>query len=212
MITPVEELGSVHVIGIGGAGMSGIARILVERGVPVSGSDAKESRRLAALRALGVRTFVGHAADQLGDAQTVIFSTAIPESNPERAAAQQRGLRVLGRADALASVLLDEADPDAHGPGAGRRPVPHGVRGYVPDGRHRAVRIHELDDPALVRHSLGLGSHLAPVVVLARRGRPLPSVVGRYQANDAIRHAHGATGQKNSIAMPSGSRAVTAHP
>lgn len=105
MITPIEQLGAVHVIGIGGAGMSGIARILVERGVIVSGSDAKDSRRLAALGALGVRTYVGHDAAHLGAADTVIFSTAIPESNPERAEATARGLRVMGRADALASVM-----------------------------------------------------------------------------------------------------------
>lgn len=105
MITEVADLGSVHVIGIGGAGMSGIARILVERGVLVSGSDAKDSRRLTALSAIGVRTFIGHDASHLGEADTVIFSTAIPESNPERAEAMARGLRIMGRADALATIM-----------------------------------------------------------------------------------------------------------
>jgi UDP-N-acetylmuramate--alanine ligase len=105
MSVPVSELGVVHIIGIGGAGMSGIARILVERGVTVSGSDAKDSRRLAALKAIGVTTHVGHDAGYVSNADTVIFSTAIPETNPERKAAQSRGLRILNRAEALAAIM-----------------------------------------------------------------------------------------------------------
>ena len=105
MTISVSELGSVHIIGIGGAGMSGIARILVERGVTVSGSDAKDSRRLAALKAIGVTTHVGHDASYVEGIDTVIFSTAIPESNPERTAAQTKGLRILNRAEALAAIM-----------------------------------------------------------------------------------------------------------
>ncbi|MBI1377536.1 MAG: UDP-N-acetylmuramate--L-alanine ligase [Frankiales bacterium] len=108
--TPVEPLdlsglGHVHVVGIGGAGMSGIARILVARGVVVSGSDAKDSRRLAALRALGVEAAVGHDAAHVDGADTVIVSTAIGERNPELVAARARGLRVMGRAEALATLM-----------------------------------------------------------------------------------------------------------
>jgi UDP-N-acetylmuramate--alanine ligase len=102
---PRVALGRVHLIGVGGAGMSGLARILLARGTPVSGSDAKDSRALAALRALGGEIFVGHAADHLGAADTVVVSSAIRESNPELAAARQRGLRVLPRAKALAAVM-----------------------------------------------------------------------------------------------------------
>jgi UDP-N-acetylmuramate--alanine ligase len=105
MSIPVSELGAVHVIGIGGAGMSGIARILVERGVSVSGSDAKDSRRLQALKAVGVTTYVGHDASHLGSADTVIFSTAIPATNSERQEAERRGLRLLNRAEALAAIM-----------------------------------------------------------------------------------------------------------
>ncbi len=95
----------VHLIGIGGAGMSGIARILLARGVTVSGSDAKDSRVVLALRALGARVEVGHDAAHLPDAPaTVVVSTAIRESNPELAAARARGLRVVHRADALAAL------------------------------------------------------------------------------------------------------------
>jgi UDP-N-acetylmuramate--alanine ligase len=101
----LAALGRVHVVGIGGAGMSGIARILVARGVTVTGSDAKDSRRLAALRAIGVDAHVGHAAEHVEGADTVIASTAIKESNPELVAAHGRGLRVMGRAEALAALM-----------------------------------------------------------------------------------------------------------
>jgi UDP-N-acetylmuramate--alanine ligase len=97
--------GRVHLIGIGGAGMSGIARILLARGVAVSGSDAKDSRAVLALRALGARVEVGHAAAHLPDAPaTVVVSTAIRPTNPELAAARQRGLPVVHRAQALAAL------------------------------------------------------------------------------------------------------------
>jgi UDP-N-acetylmuramate--alanine ligase len=101
----LSGLGRVHVVGIGGAGMSGIARILVARGVPVSGSDAKDSRRLTALRALGVQAWVGHDAAHVDGATTVIASTAIKDGNPEIVAARERGLRVMGRAEALATLM-----------------------------------------------------------------------------------------------------------
>jgi UDP-N-acetylmuramate--alanine ligase len=97
----------VHLVGIGGAGMSGIARILLARGVAVSGSDAKDSRTVLALRALGAVVEVGHATanlDLLGGPPTVVVSTAIRESNPELAAARERGLTVVHRAEALAAL------------------------------------------------------------------------------------------------------------
>ena len=102
---PAEDLGRVHFVGIGGAGMSGIARILLARGMGVSGSDAKDSVALTALRALGATVHVGHAADHLGEADTVVVSSAIREVNAELVAARERGLRVLPRAAALASVM-----------------------------------------------------------------------------------------------------------
>jgi UDP-N-acetylmuramate--alanine ligase len=101
----LTPLGRVHVIGIGGAGMSGIARILVARGVRVSGSDAKDSRRLAALRAIGVDARVGHSAENVHGVDTVIASTAIKPDNVELVAAAAAGLRVMGRAEALATLM-----------------------------------------------------------------------------------------------------------
>src|SRR4051794_41542097 len=82
-VPTLEQLGAVHFVGIGGAGMSGIARILLARGVPVSGSDAKDSAGLAALRALGAQVFVGHDDEHLGAADTVVVSSPRRETNPE---------------------------------------------------------------------------------------------------------------------------------
>jgi UDP-N-acetylmuramate--alanine ligase len=104
-VPALDELGAVHFVGIGGAGMSGIARILLARGVAVSGSDRRDSPTLLALRALGARIELGHAPAHLGDARTVVVSTAIRDDNPELAAARERGLRVLPRAVALAAVM-----------------------------------------------------------------------------------------------------------
>ncbi len=103
---PADQLGAVHFVGIGGAGMSGIARIMLARGMTVSGSDAKDSVALSALRALGARVAVGHDGANLGDADTVVVSTAIGAANPELVAAQDRGLLVLPRAAALASTMV----------------------------------------------------------------------------------------------------------
>ena len=103
---PLEELGRVHFAGIGGAGMSGIARIMLARGVSVSGSDSAASVALTELAALGARVHVGHAAGQLGDADTLVVSSAIRADNPELIEARERGLRVLHRAAALASLMF----------------------------------------------------------------------------------------------------------
>ncbi len=96
----------VHLVGVGGAGMSGIARILLARGVTVSGSDAKHSRVLDALTALGGRMHVGHDAAQVAQAEVVVVSTAIRPDNPEVVEAHRRGLSVVPRAAALASLMV----------------------------------------------------------------------------------------------------------
>ena len=103
---PLEDLGRVHFAGIGGAGMSGIARIMLARGVSVSGSDSAASAALAELGTLGARVHVGHRAEYLGDADTLVVSSAIRQDNPELAEARRRGLRVLHRAGALASLMF----------------------------------------------------------------------------------------------------------
>jgi UDP-N-acetylmuramate--alanine ligase len=104
-ILPVDELGAVHLIGIGGAGLSAIARLMVQQGVVVSGSDAADSAVLRALRAEGIRCHVGHDAAHLGGVDTVIASTAVREDNPEIVEARRRGLRLWPRSAGLRAVM-----------------------------------------------------------------------------------------------------------
>jgi UDP-N-acetylmuramate--alanine ligase len=111
LVTPVEpvplgELGTVHFAAIGGAGMSGVARIMLARGVSVSGCDSAPSAQLDELAALGAQVCVGHSAEHLAGIDTLVVSTAIRADNPELVAAKQRGIRVLHRAAALASVMM----------------------------------------------------------------------------------------------------------
>ncbi|WP_030663266.1 UDP-N-acetylmuramate--L-alanine ligase [Streptomyces cellulosae] len=95
-----------HFIGIGGAGMSGIAKILAQRGAKVAGSDAKESATAEALRALGATVHIGHAAEHLADDATcVVVSSAIRADNPELARAAALGIPVVHRSDALARLM-----------------------------------------------------------------------------------------------------------
>ena len=96
---------TVHFIGIGGAGMSGIARILLARGERVTGSDVRESAAVLALRALGAEVNLGHDPAHLPEPPaTVVVSPAIRESNPDLAAARERGLTVEHRSTALAAL------------------------------------------------------------------------------------------------------------
>jgi UDP-N-acetylmuramate--alanine ligase len=104
-IPPAELLGRVHFIGIGGAGMSGIARVLLARGLPVSGSDAKDSRIITALRAEGAQVSIGHDAANVTGAQTVVLSSAVRANNPELVAARELGLPVIHRSQALFAVM-----------------------------------------------------------------------------------------------------------
>jgi UDP-N-acetylmuramate--alanine ligase len=104
-----DRLGRVHLIGIGGAGLSGIARLLLARGVEVSGSDAHPSPTLDALREAGANVHAGHDAAHLGDlgpGDTVVVSTAVPSDNPEFVEADLRGVRLLPRSAALSSLMV----------------------------------------------------------------------------------------------------------
>jgi UDP-N-acetylmuramate--alanine ligase len=105
-----EELRRVHMVGIGGAGMSGIARILLDRGALVSGSDAKESRGVLALRARGAQIRIGHDAsslDLLPGGPTAVITThaAIPKTNPELVEARRRAIPVVLRPVVLAKLM-----------------------------------------------------------------------------------------------------------
>lgn len=95
----------VHFVGIGGAGMSGIAVVLARLGVQVGGSDLKGSRYTRNLEAAGIPVQIGHRAENLAGAALVVVSSAIPESNPEVRAARAAGLPVLARAEMLARIM-----------------------------------------------------------------------------------------------------------
>ncbi|GAA3775036.1 UDP-N-acetylmuramate--L-alanine ligase [Microbacterium kribbense] len=96
-----EHITAAHFIGIGGSGMSGLARMFLDRGIRVSGSDRADSANLRALAALGADVHVGHDAAHLGDADTVVHTGAIWPDNPEFVTAKQRGLAVIHRSQAL---------------------------------------------------------------------------------------------------------------
>lgn len=104
-LLPAAELGRVHCVGIGGAGISAIARIMAQQGVRVSGSDDNDTPFLPALRELGVTCHLGYSAAHVADADTVVVTTAAREDNPEVLEARRRGLRILPRSAGLAAVM-----------------------------------------------------------------------------------------------------------
>ena len=104
-IPAADQLGRVFFIGIGGAGLSAIARLMAQQGIDVSGSDAADSAVLAALRSEGITCHVGHDAAHLAGVDTVIASTAVREDNVEIVEAQRRGLRLWPRSAGLRSVM-----------------------------------------------------------------------------------------------------------
>ena len=104
-VLPASELGRVHCVGIGGAGISAIARIMAQRGVTVTGSDDHDTPFLPALRELGVVCHLGYDAAHVGDADTLVVTTAAREDNPEVLEARRRGLRILPRSAGLAAVM-----------------------------------------------------------------------------------------------------------
>ncbi|MGD8717736.1 MAG: UDP-N-acetylmuramate--L-alanine ligase [Candidatus Zixiibacteriota bacterium] len=98
-------ISKIHFVGVGGAGMSGLAEILNNLGFDVSGSDLKAGATAARLAAMGVRVCEGHAAENVGDAGVVVVSTAIPADNPEVVEARRRGIPVIPRAEMLAELM-----------------------------------------------------------------------------------------------------------
>ena len=113
-----DDFGTVHFIGIGGSGMSGIARLFLAAGHPVTGSDSRESATTGRMRELGADVRIGHDAANLGDADTVVVTSALWPDNPELVEARRRGLPVLHRSQALAALIADHrlvAVAGAHG-------------------------------------------------------------------------------------------------
>ena len=95
----------IHFIGIGGIGMSGIAEVLCNLGFVVSGSDIKKSKNTDRLEAMGMKVSEGHAAENVGDAQVVVYSSAVKPDNPEVVIAKERGIPVIPRAEMLAELM-----------------------------------------------------------------------------------------------------------
>src|SRR6478735_6928497 len=95
----------IHFIGIGGIGMSGIAEVLCNLGFVVSGSDLKKSKNTDRLEAMGLKVSEGHAAENVGDAQVVVYSSAVKPDNPEVVIAKEKGIPVIPRAEMLAELM-----------------------------------------------------------------------------------------------------------
>lgn len=113
-----DDLGTVHFIGIGGSGMSGIARILLGMGHKVTGSDLRDTSNVAALRELGATIHIGHEASHLGNPDTVVVTSALWPTNPEYVLAGERGIPILHRSAALAYLTTKNrlvAVAGAHG-------------------------------------------------------------------------------------------------
>ena len=100
-----NKIRAIHMIGIGGSGMSGIAEVLLNLGYSVHGSDISNSATVQRLRGLGAVIHLGHAAENLGDAQVVVRSSAVSDYNPEVQAARERGIPVIPRAEMLAELM-----------------------------------------------------------------------------------------------------------
>lgn len=100
-----QTIGLVHFIGIGGIGMSGIAEVLHNLGYRVQGSDQADGANVQRLRDKGIECFVGHSAENLGDAEVVVVSTAVKKSNPELKAAREKLLPIVRRAEMLAELM-----------------------------------------------------------------------------------------------------------
>jgi UDP-N-acetylmuramate--alanine ligase len=104
-LRPMRRIKRVHFVGIGGAGMNGIAEVLVNQGFNVSGSDLQESRATAHLRELGVKVSIGHAAAHIEGVDVLVVSTAVPADNPEVNAARHLRIPVVPRAQMLAELM-----------------------------------------------------------------------------------------------------------
>ncbi|MFW5662429.1 MAG: Mur ligase domain-containing protein, partial [Bacteroidota bacterium] len=95
----------IHFVGIGGIGMSGIAEILLNQGFDISGSDLNQSENTDYLEKIGAKIHIGHSADNIGNSEVVVYSSAVkPETNPETAAAAEKKIPILRRAEMLAEV------------------------------------------------------------------------------------------------------------
>lgn len=105
MINRMRRIHTVHFVGIGGSGMSGIAEVMLSLGYAVQGSDLKRNKQTVRLENQGATVFIGHAADNICDADAVVVSSAVDETNPEVAAAREKLMPVVSRAEMLAELM-----------------------------------------------------------------------------------------------------------
>ena len=105
MIKRMRRIHSVHFVGIGGSGMSGIAEVMLSLGYAVQGSDLKHNKQTKRLEQQGATVFIGHASDNIRDADAVVVSSAVDETNPEVAAAREQLMPVVSRAEMLAELM-----------------------------------------------------------------------------------------------------------
>ncbi len=105
MIKKMRRIHTVHFVGIGGSGMSGIAEVMLSLGYAVQGSDLKCNKQTKRLEGLGATVFIGHAANNIRDADAVVVSSAVDETNPEVAAAREQRMPVVRRAEMLAELM-----------------------------------------------------------------------------------------------------------
>ncbi|HNE26220.1 MAG TPA: Mur ligase domain-containing protein, partial [Pseudomonadales bacterium] len=101
----MRRIRRIHFIGIGGAGMCGIAEVLLNQGYVISGSDLREGPVVSRLRQLGAAVAIGHSADNVAAVDVVVVSTAIDPKNPELLAARERRIPVVRRAEMLAEIM-----------------------------------------------------------------------------------------------------------
>ncbi len=105
MINKMRRIHTVHFVGIGGSGMSGIAEVMLSLGYAVQGSDLRAGKQTKRLEKLGAKVFIGHAEDNIHDADAVVVSSAVDETNPEVAAAREQVMPVVSRAEMLAELM-----------------------------------------------------------------------------------------------------------
>ena len=138
----------IHMIGIGGAGMSSVAEVLHRGGHEITGSDLKESPYTQRLKEAGITVYIGHATHQIGDAQEVVISTAIPSTNIELLEARRRSIPIVPRAAALARILAggqkSVAVAGTHGKTTTTSMTSHALRALGED--HTALIGGELND------------------------------------------------------------------
>lgn len=196
-----DAAGRVHFVGIGGAGMSGIAHLFLAAGIPVSGSDIRDTDTVAGLRAKGVTITIGHDASAIGAADTLVVTGAIGEDNPEYLAARDRGLPIVHRAVALAWLTRRRrlvAVAGAHGKTTSTAMIVTALRalgadpGFVNGGVLRALGVSALpgsDDLFVVEADESDGSFLLYHSAIALVTNVDPDHLDHFGSEGAFKHA-----------------------